>query len=248
MKQKLDHNPFVSGAEYEAPAPQPLPLDEVLTQLPRQCWLVVGRPSVSVLREVARLAGWGGALVQLALLLIITIGLSYAGHLLPSSAFQTTSSFRAGSLQPFGLLPSPYTAITFVLGSFFIGLGTAYLFSRLSGGKGRFVEHLSLLLLGTIPLVLAGSILLLLPLPKMLAIVPVSLITLLFIYRMFLHVKVIMAVHNLKSTTSTLIVLIIPMLIVLIVLLVFLDGLDLPDFSFGGGKKKSQENQVYRGD
>jgi hypothetical protein len=115
---------------------------------------------------------------------------------------------------------SPLTGIFLVLASFFIGVCTAYPFSRLSRGQGTFVTHLYTLLLCTIPLVTIGGMLLLIPSTGWLVVALVSLVCALFIYRMVLHGLTIMAVHDLYAGRATLIVLIIPMAVIFVVLLV----------------------------
>jgi hypothetical protein len=83
-------------------------------------------------------AGWGIVLLQFYLLIGITVALTYLAHIIPSSALHTTSAFSIGAFKPFTFLPSPYNGMAFILGSFLIGLSTAYLMSRHWGGQGRF--------------------------------------------------------------------------------------------------------------
>jgi hypothetical protein len=159
-------------------------------------------------------AGWGIVLLQIYLLFVITVVLSYLGHIIPSSALHTTSAFSIGAYRLFAFLPSPYNGIVFILGSFLIGLCTAYLFSRCWCGQGRFLEHAYCLLLCTIPLVTISGLLLLIPATGSLVIVLTILVFALFIYRMVLHVCIIMGVHDLDAVKAALIVLIFPMFII----------------------------------
>lgn len=247
MKQIMDnreHNIFPESA----PVPSPS-LVRAISQLPRQYLIVITHPSVKTLRKERDWARWGIVIVQLLMLVIITVALNWLGHLIPSAALHTIATFYIGSLSPFSLLPAPYNGIVFILATFLIGLGTAYPFSRLLKGQGRFVEHTFVLLLVTIPLVTISGALLLIPATGTLVTVLISVVGALFLYRMILHILTMMAVHHLSAERATLIVLIIPILLALIALIILLiatlghglDGFDfdLPDF--GGGSKNSKE-------
>ena len=220
MKQAMDRSTQNTSSEENESMIQPLPLGEALLQMPLQCCKVITRPSENTLSQEMGKASWPIVLVQLLVLVLITVALSFLGHLIPSSALHTTAALSIGSVRPFGFLPSPFTGILLVLASFFIGVCTAYPFSRLSRGQGMFVTHLYTLLLCTIPLVTIGGILLLIPSTGWLVIVLVSLVSVLFIYRMVLHALTIMAVHDLYAGRATLIVLIIPMAVIFAGLLV----------------------------
>lgn len=199
---------------------KPLTLGEAIWQLPRQYIKVLCKPSAQTFNEEMGKASWGITLIQFYLLIVIIVALSYLGHLIPSSALHTTSSINIGSVRLFAFLPSPYNGIVFILGSFLIGLCTAYLFSKLWRGKGTFLAHTYSLLLCTVPLVTISGALLLIPATGSLVFLLISIVLALFIYRMVLHALIIMAVHSLSGGRATLVVLIIPMLIVGIILLV----------------------------
>jgi len=160
--------------------------------------------------------------------MVITVVLSYLGHIIPSSALHTTSAFSIGAYRLFAFLPSPYNGIVFILGSFLIGLGTAYLFSRLWSGRGSFLAHAYCLLLCTIPLVTISGALLLIPATGSLVVLLTGIVLALFVYRMVLHGCVIMGVHGLSAGKAALIVLIFPMffvglvMVALILLAIFL--------------------------
>lgn len=200
----------------------PLPLSEALWQLPYQYIKVLCRPSVQTFRKEMSKASWEIVVIQLCVLVIITLTLSYLGHVIPSSALHTTSAFRMGSFKPFAFLPSPYNGVTFILGSFVIGLSTAYLFSKLWRGQGSFLAHMYSLLLCTIPLVTISGALLLIPATGPFVLLLSGLVFLLFVYRTVLHIFIVMSVHNLNSTKATFIVLIIPMCVVIITMLVLI--------------------------
>jgi Yip1 domain len=208
-----------SYATDQASSIKPPQLSETIWHLPRQYVKVLFKPSVHTFREEMGKAGWGIVLVQFYLLFVITVVLSYLGHIIPSSALHTTSAFSIGTYRLFSFLPSPYNGITFILGSFLIGLGTAYLFSRLWRGQGRFLAHAYCLLLCTIPLVTISGALLLIPASGSLVILLTFLVSALFIYRMVLHGCIIMGVHGLSASKATLIVLIFPMFIVGLVMI-----------------------------
>jgi hypothetical protein len=227
---------------------QPLPLGEAIWQLPVQYVKVLSKPSAATLSEEPAKASWGIALVQLLGLLCITVTLSVLGHLIPTAALHTIAQLRIGSVHPFGFLPAPLNGITFVLASFFIGLATAYLFSKGSGGQGTFVAHLYCLLLCTVPLVTVSGLVLLIPATGWLVVMLAGLVGTLFIYRMVLHVCTIMAVHRLQAGWATLIVLILPMLILALLLLAalifFAEGDVLGGFEvfpWGGATRKKEE-------
>src|SRR5205807_4115290 len=119
--------------------------------------------------------------------IVITIALSYLAHFIPTSALHSVTALQIGSSQPFKYLPSPYNGMMFILASFFIGLGTAYVFSRLWHGQGRFLEHTYCLLLCTVPLVTISGLLLLIPATGSFIAVLIGLVLFLFIYRLVLH-------------------------------------------------------------
>ena len=198
---------------------EPLPLYEAIGQLPRQYIRVLCRPSVQTFREEMGNASWGLAIIQLCMLIIITVTLSYVAHLIPFSALHTTSAVGMGSFKPFAFLPSPFNGIAFILGSFAIGLSTAYLFSRFWQGRGSFLLHAHSLLLCTVPLVTISGALLLIPATGLLVVLLSGLVFLLFVYRLVLHVFIVMSVHDLSVTKATFIVLIIPMSLVLLAML-----------------------------
>lgn len=229
-------------------APSSFPsLFNAIGQLPRQYLKVITRPSIKTLREEMGWAQWGIVTVQFLMLVIITAALNWLGHLIPSAALHTIAHLQIGSFSLFSLLPAPFNGISFILATFLIGLGTAYPFSKLSKGVGRFVEHTFILLLITVPLVTISGALLLIPSTGTLVTALLVAVGALFLYRMVLHVLTIMAVHHLGSRSAILIVLIIPILLALVALIILIivtlgqfldgfDGFDIPDF--GNHKKK----------
>src|SRR5437588_13082032 len=114
---------------------KPLPFSVAIWQLPRQYIRVLCRPSVETFSEEKGKASWGIALFQFYVLVVITVALSYLGHFIPTSALHSVTALQLGSAQPFKFLPPPYNGMTFILASFFIGLATAYLFSRMWRGQ-----------------------------------------------------------------------------------------------------------------
>jgi hypothetical protein len=203
-----------SYANDQTSSTKPPQLSETIWYLPRQYVKALLKPSAQTFREEMNKAGWGIVLVQFYMLFVITVVFSYLGHIIPSSALHTTSTFSIGTYRLFAFLPSPYNGIAFILGSFLIGLGTAYLFSRLWHGQGRFLAHAYSLLLCTIPLVTISGALLLIPASGSLVFLLTILVFALFVYRMVLHGSIIMGVHGLSAGKATLIVLIFPMFIV----------------------------------
>lgn len=203
-----------SYANDQTSSMKPPQLSETIWHLPRQYAKVLFKPSVHTFSEEMGKAGWGIVLVQFYLLFVITVVLSYLGHVIPSSALHTTSAFSIGTYKLFAFLPSPYNGIAFILGSFLIGLCTAYLFSRLWRGQGSFLAHAYCLLLCTIPLVTISGALLLIPASGSFVILLTCLVFALFVYRMVLHGSIIMSVHGLSMGKAALIVLIFPMFIV----------------------------------
>lgn len=214
MSQQTANNAANSAANDQESSRKPPQLSESLWHLPRQYVKVLFRPSAQTFREEMGQAGWGIVLLQFYLLIVITVALSYLAHLIPSSALHTTSTFSIGAFKPFAFLPSPYNGMAFILGSFLIGLSTAYLMSRHWGGQGRFLVHAYSLLLCTIPLVTISGALLLIPATGSLVILLISVVFALFVYRMVLHGCIIRGVHELSSLKATLVVLIFPLLFV----------------------------------
>ncbi|HEU0002381.1 MAG TPA: hypothetical protein VFQ36_15865 [Ktedonobacteraceae bacterium] len=236
-------------ANDQASSVKPLQISQAIWQLPRQYIKVLCRPSARTFHEELGKASWGIVMVQFYALIAITVVLTYLAHIIPGSALHTTSAVSIGSFRPFAYLPSPYNGIVFILASFLIGLITAYFFSRLWRGRGRFVTHTYGLLLCTIPLVTISGALLLIPATGPLVGVFVYLIGLLFVYRMILHGCIIMAAHGLSAGKATLIVLIIPMIFVIlgvIGIIVFTGGealggiLENIDFSGGEGRRRKK--------
>jgi len=204
---------------------QPLSFGEAIWQLPSQYIKVLSKPSADTLSEEIGKASWGIALVQFLALIVITVALGLLGHMIPSAALHTISALKIGSVQPFAFLPAPLNGITFVLGSFLIGLGTAYEFSKVSGGQGKFLTHFYCLLLFSVPLVTVSGLLLLIPASGWFALLPGSIVCALFIYRMVLHVFTITAVHDLSKDRATLIVLILPMVLMAILAIIMVIAL-----------------------
>ena len=214
MRQQAESNEAHSYAHDRTSSVKPPQLSEAIWHLPRQYVKVLFRPSAQTFREEMGKAGWGIVLLQFYLLLVITVALSYLGHLIPSSALYTTSAFSIGAFRPFTFLPSPYNGMAFILGSFLIGLSTAYLMSRHWRGQGSFLAHAYSLLLCTIPLVTISGAFLLIPATGAFVILLTGLVFALFVYRMVLHGYVIMGVHGLSKSKATLVVLIFPLLFV----------------------------------
>ena len=227
-----------------------LPLGEAIRQLPVQYLKVLSKPSAATLSEELAKASWGIVLVQVLGLLGVTVTLSVLGHLIPTAALHPIAQLGIGPVHPLGLLPTPWNGIAFVLASFFIGLGTAYLLSKGCGGQGTFVAHLYCLLLCTVPLVTLSGLALLIPAAGWLVVLLAGLVGALFIYRMVLHACTIMAVHRLQAGRATLIVLILPMVILALVLLVALIFITEGDVLFGvcevfpwGGARRAKEER-----
>lgn len=208
------------SSEYGKTSAWSLPLGEALWELPLQYIKVLIRPSVKTLSGEMGKASLGIVLIQLLGLVILTIVPALLGHLIPSSAMHAITAHSIGSIRPFALLLSPWNGITFVFASFFIGLCTAYLFSKLFGGQGTFLAHCYCLLLCTVPLVTLSGALLLIPATGPLVIVLESIVAALFLYRLILHTLTIMAVHGLGVGQAITIVLILPMIVVAVALLV----------------------------
>ena len=212
MSQQTFNSNENSYANGQASFVKPLQLSQAIWQLPRQYIKAMFKPSARTFREELGKAGWGRVMIQFYLLIVITVALTYLAHIIPGSALHSTSAVNIGPFKPFTFLPSPYNGIAFILGSFLIGLITAYVFCRLLGGRGRLVTHTYGLLLCTIPLVIISGALLLIPASGSLVTLLVLLIGLLFVYRLFLHIRIIMVTHGLSAGKATLIVLIIPLI------------------------------------
>lgn len=242
MKQNMAGSKRNQFSEYDFTSSWPLPLGEAIWQLPLQYIKVLIRPSVNTLRKEAGKATWRMVLVQLLGLILITVALSLLGQMIPSSALHAIAALSSDPSGLLAFLPSSLNGITLVLVSFLIGLGTAYLFSKLFSRKGTFLAHLYCLLLYTVPLVTVSGALLLIPATGWLVLVLGSIVCALFIYRMILHTFTIMAVHRLGAGLATTIVLILPMVVVLIGLFFLTQGevlATLPyDFPWGRERRR----------
>ena len=199
-------------------------LSESLWNLPSQWINVLMRPSVATLNREKHNARWEIILVQLIILITITFVTNWLVVFIPSAAFNPLWDFTLGWLLHFVSLPLPLRGAIPVLVSFLIGLGAAYSFSKLSKGRGTFIAHAHLLLLCTIPLVTISGLILLIPANGMLAAMIGIILGILFIYHLFLHTIVIIAVHQLKKGIAIMIVLIIPMLFILIATIILTEG------------------------
>ncbi len=242
-------NPYASD---QTSFVKPLQVSQAIWQLPRQYIKVMFKPSAQTFREELGKAAWGIVMIQFYLLIIITVALTYLAHIIPGSALHTTSAVSIGPFKPFTFLPSPYNGIAFILGSFLIGLITAYMFCRLSGGRGRLVTHTYGLLLCTIPLVTVSGALLLIPASGSLVALLVFLIGLFFVYRLFLHIRIIIVAHGLSAGKATLIVLIIPLIFLVLgvigilivtggeVLAGLLEWLDVFSLGSDGSRRKTR--------
>jgi hypothetical protein len=189
-------------------------------QLPLQYINIFIKPSVNTLSEVMGKASWWLVLVQFLSLVIITGAVSFLGLVIPFAALHGITALSISFVRPLGWLPFPLNEITLVLASFFIGLGTAYVCSKVCGGQGTFLAHLYCLLVCTVPLVTVSGALLLIPATGWLLLLPGGIVSALFIYRMVLHTITIMAVHRLGAGQAMIIVLILPIAIVAIIVIV----------------------------
>lgn len=215
-------------------------------QLPLQFGHVLLFPSVKTFRAEGRKARWGLVVIQFLLLIVMTVALNALGHHIPGAALHSLATLSISGISVFGWLPPPLNMIVFLLATFFIGLFTAYPFSKLAKGTGSFLEHTYLLLLFTVPLVTLSGLLLLIPATGSAVFGLLELVGALLLYRLVLHGITISAVHHLSGGKATLIVLILPMVLVFLLVIIGLAHLDFPDlpdlsFDFFGGKKRRKK-------
>lgn len=217
-------------------------------QLPIQFWSVLFFPSLKTLRIAARHARWSLVGIQLLLLVALTILLNILGHHIPGATLHGLATMRVSGISVFGWLPPPLNMIVFLLATFFIGLFTAYPFSKFSGGTGTFLAHIYLLLLFTIPLVTISGLLLMIPTTGSTAFGLLALVGALLIYRLVLHGMTISMVHHLPADKATFIVLIIPMLLLIILVIIGLAHLDILEVGdaigdIPGGSAPTRQNR-----
>jgi len=230
---------------------QSLQFGEALWRMSLQYIIVLIKPSVNTLSDAIEQASWGRVLVQFLQLVIIMVAISFLESIIPSTALHGIT-VSVSYVRPLGWPPFLLNGITLVLVSFFIGLGTAYWGSKICGGQGTFLAHLYCLLLCTVPLVTVSGVVLLLPVTGWLLLLPGSIVSALFIYRMILHTITIMAVHRLGVGQAMVIVLILPVVIVIVGLLVNTHGEVLGDFcdgflDVGNGKpRKTADDSTMR--
>src|SRR5882724_4816186 len=212
-------NKYLSSRGHQATT-QSFQFGKALWQLPLHSLKIFIKPSVNTLSEVMGNASLRLVVIQFLSFVIITSTISILGLVIPSTALHGIMALSVGFVRPLGWLPFPLNGITLVLASFFIGMCIAYVCSKICGGKGTFLAHLSCLLVCTVPLVTVSGALLLLPATGWLLQVLGGIVSALFLYRMVLHTITIMAVHRLRADQAILIVLILPLAILAMVVIV----------------------------
>jgi hypothetical protein len=228
---------------------------EALWQLPLQYFKLFSKPSVDTLSDIMDNASWRLVFVQFLSLILFLSTIGFLGMNIPSATLHSITSLGVSYFKPLEWLPFPLISITLVLVSFFIGLVTAYVCSKIGGGQGTFLAHFYCLLVCTVPLVIVSGILLLLPATGWFLQMLGGIVSTLFIYRMVLHVITIMAVHRLWAGQAIVIVLILPSVLLAIIVIVGLfsithgEGLgDFPwdfwDVKAGGQQRKAANNSI----
>jgi hypothetical protein len=198
------NNPsYQQGSTYSPPSiqPGPLPLGQALAQLPRQYLKTLMRPSASRFAQEMGKASWGIVWIQL-LGLALFFGVMFAfGAVLSQIEEGTRLSVSAIS---FSVVFVYLVIFILVLGFFFIQTGILYMFAKIVGGQGRFLNQSYTMLLFLVP---SGIII------AVLALVPVFgwlFLLAWLIYCIVLDILVIKAVHGLSQGHATAVVLILP--------------------------------------
>jgi hypothetical protein len=162
-----------------------LPLSVALPQLPYQYFDALIKPSVATFSKEKNSASWGLVCIQLLTWAILDAALGLLVNLISPPA--TSSPF----LQVLSLATSVGLVVVVPL-LFFLLMGIVYLFARVLGGQGTFLEQCNTSLSIQLPLGILSKILALIP------VVGRLLNSFLSLYGIVLQVFVIMAVHRLS--------------------------------------------------
>ncbi len=187
------------GAAYGIPPATPLPLGEALRQLPQQYIKVLTKPGAQTFAEEMGKADWGIVWVQLLIYAVIGAILSFLATLTNPRTVSTTtgssSSISPATIQAITAGASLFTIILIPVG-FFIGVGVIYLFAKMFGGEGSFLQQAYTTLLFSVPIGIITSLLGLIPIVGTIG-------GLLGIYSIVLNIFSVMAVHRLSGGKAT---------------------------------------------
>lgn len=210
------------GAAYAVPPAVPLPLGEAIRQLPNQYVKVLTKPSAQTFAEEMGKAEWGIVWVQLLIYAVIGGVLGFLGAMtnpfrVTPTTGSTTSSLNPATIQAITAGAS-FGSIIIIPIAFFIGVGIVYLFARMFGGQGSFLQQAYTTLLFTVPIGIITGLLGLIPIVGFIGLA-------LFIYNIVLNVFSIMAVHRLsggKATAAVLLPVALLFLLVCVLAIVFI--------------------------
>lgn len=211
------------------PASTPLPLGTAIRQLPGQYIRVLTKPSAVTFAAEKGKAAWNVVWVQIALVTLVVVLLSYAFVGLTLAATLNAQNLPTSSVNvikaAFGFVPLAYI-ILIPLG-FFIGAGIYHLIAKAFGGEGTFLQYIYSYLLFSTPITILNFILILIPFLGSLASFALG------IYGIVLQIFMTMGVHRLSGGRATLAVLILPIIgfvlgIVLFVVLIGVIAASLP--------------------
>lgn len=188
------------GAAYAVPPATPLPLGEAIRQLPNQYIKVLTKPSAQTFAEEMGKAEWGIVWVQLLIYAVIGGVLGFLGAMtnpfrVTPTTGSTTSSLNPATIQAITAGAS-FGSIIIIPIAFFIGVGIVYLFAKMFGGQGSFLQQAYTTLLFTVPIGIITGLLGLIPIVGTIGV-------LLGIYEVVLNVFSVMAVHRLSGGKAT---------------------------------------------
>jgi hypothetical protein len=186
---------------YTSSQAAPLPLEQVIKELPSQYLKVLTKPSADTFAQEMGKASWNIVWVQLIGYALISAVLSYAASFImpnPFETIETTANPIATLLIHWGLTLG---LTPLVIASFFIGNGLLYLIAKAFRGQGTFLaQGYTDLLLG-VPLGILSALVSRVPLLGGLMAFGIS------IYAIVLRIFSIMAVHRLSGGKATAVVL-----------------------------------------
>ena len=185
----------MAESTFSVPSMQDLSFRQKLVALPGQYLRVLAKPSVKTFLSEKDRCSWGLVWFQMLTLgIICALILAIANFISPSnvSSITGTSGLNTQTLQT--ILTLTVAIVIFVLMpiAFLASTGVLYLIAKVFGGKGTYLQQISVTLLFGVPLVLLSTLLSLVPsMGAWLAWLP-------HVYSVVLIVLAMIAVHSQK--------------------------------------------------
>jgi hypothetical protein len=213
----LDIAAFSQRFHNNAPtAPQPLPLNEAIRQLPSQYWRVLTHPKVATFAEEEGKAAWNIIWIQLVAIAVISAICAALSTLESTSILNALGVGNSAASATFNSLrqsplSSGFASLIGIPLSFFISTGIYFLLARALRGQGNFLHYAYCTLLIVAPITLLNAVLELVP-----VLGPIATFAL-YIYEFVLLILMTMAVHRLSAGRASVAVLILPVVAIIVV-------------------------------